>query len=253
MSTRPGQGESWAGVWTTKERGYVLLSSPAPHDKEFLYAGTLPVGPDDADDWKEVGPTGDVLPEASRRPSRPKGAAPGVAAEVHPDGTYLALYLAAPVRQNGVLLGHGLMSDVSLKLVPGGRVEVPHHVTRLRFSPDGRLLASSDTGRRVKLWRVAEKDAGWKEQLTVQATDKAVYDVAFRPDGKMFTFITDENDKPNVLLADTTTGKVLGSFRARNRPMLVAFSPDGKSLATSSPLGRLDVWDVEQVLPAQKK
>lgn len=50
----------------------------------------------------------------------------------------------------------------------------------VRFSPDGKLLASADQNRKVRIWDVVAA----KELTTLTAHTERVYDVAFSPDGK---------------------------------------------------------------------
>jgi WD40 repeat protein len=115
----------------------------------------------------------------------------------------------------------------------------------LAFSPDGKFLATggSEDG---QLWDVASG----KEVATYQRMRR---EVAFSPDGKIVA-----GESGPLWLWDVATGKELarvdhgwkglwwgyGSFTVS----AVAFSPDGKTLVTSSHNGAIMLWEMATVL-----
>ena len=71
-----------------------------------------------------------------------------------------------------------------------------------------------------------------------------VRSVAFSPDGK--TLVSGAEDRKNVRLWDTTTGKELRSFDGDPAPILtVAFSPDGKQILSGGQSNIVRLWDVK--------
>src|SRR5260370_1316558 len=82
-----------------------------------------------------------------------------------------------------------------------------------------------------------------------------VYAVTFSPDGRTLVSVGGEGDikeggRKNKLgeakLWDVATGKELASLEGHTGPVSsAAFSPDGKQLATSTPIldGTVNVWD----------
>jgi WD40 repeat protein/serine/threonine protein kinase/tetratricopeptide (TPR) repeat protein len=107
----------------------------------------------------------------------------------------------------------------------------------LRFSPDGKILASADAGS-VRLWRFA----GSGEKLVLSGHERGVPAVAFSPDGKL---LASGSKDGTVVLWDAVGGQrrqVLPRFA--DAVQTVAFSPDGRLLAVGDFAGRLSLWDV---------
>lgn len=100
-------------------------------------------------------------------------------------------------------------------------------VWRMVFTPDGKTLLSwGDFDYEPKLWDVA----GGK-LLSKFKTDGHVLSAAFSPDGA--TLLTGDNS-PKVELREAATGKVTSTFKGHaGRVRAVAFSPDGKSVASA--------------------
>jgi WD40 repeat protein/beta-lactamase regulating signal transducer with metallopeptidase domain len=123
------------------------------------------------------------------------------------------------------------------------------------FSPDGKRLVTGGDGGNLSLRTV---DLSRRVPILQDRTG-TLYTVAFRRDGKMMA--TGGNDR-TVRLWELPSGKLLRTLANRPIPMdggeeqplpiwSVAFSPDGKLLASSSGTfgqkdqpGRIKVWDV---------
>jgi WD40 repeat protein len=108
---------------------------------------------------------------------------------------------------------------------------------RVRFSPDGKLLASCAEG--VLPLQVWDIPSG-KLRFSVTNESARVDGLAFSPDEKVLaTTGTDQLLK----LWDTATGQRICAFRGHQGEVwTVAFSPDGKTLATGSKEGTVRLW-----------
>jgi WD40 repeat protein/serine/threonine protein kinase len=109
-------------------------------------------------------------------------------------------------------------------------------VSRVFFSRDGRRMVSADFSSLARVWDTAT----FKEVRTFRAFAGVV---ALSPDGRHIAF-TAEGAK--VHIRDTDTGEeVLPPFHAHDVPIVtVAFTPDGKAVATGSWDGSVKVWEV---------
>jgi WD40 repeat protein/mono/diheme cytochrome c family protein len=126
----------------------------------------------------------------------------------------------------------------------------------LAFRPDGKVLASASADRTMKLWSVANG-----ERLDTRPESlKDLYAVAFSPDGsRVFAAGVDNRIRVWSVSADAREGsnKLLQSVFAHEGAVLrLAFSPDGKTLASSSDNGTVKLWNpadvtIRKALPQQ--
>jgi WD40 repeat protein len=128
-----------------------------------------------------------------------------------------------------------------LRRMAGGEMEFTS--MDLRPSPGGRVLIDLSMDGKHGRWSVREVATGreiallrgWPgERLTVS------------PDGK--TFAQWDDEKGTVVLKETATGGTLGELPTghRGRATALAFSPDGKTLATGGADTTVLVWDWER-------
>ena len=116
------------------------------------------------------------------------------------------------------------------------------------FSPDGRTIASAAFGDSIRLWQTASgreirrwyapsgKDRRWggREEPSL----------SFSADGKRLASTRNRS----VKIWDTATGRQIASLLGHGDDVLqVAFSPDGKKLASLGREGTILIWDAERL------
>ena len=115
----------------------------------------------------------------------------------------------------------------------------------LAFSPDGRLIASVS-----KAVSLRDADSGQEVKVLPLGGEVPVcLGLAFSPDGQLLAGAIASNMSVNVdnnvKLWDTTTGRELMILRGHPaRVFALAFSPDGRRIASSYMDGTVWLWDV---------
>jgi WD40 repeat protein len=121
-------------------------------------------------------------------------------------------------------------------------------VVSLAFAPDGQTLASgSQEGGQAIIWDLKTR----RPRHRLSDHSKAVASMAFSPDGQALATGdgyfggSKGSNEAAVRLWDVRQGRLLRQFAAHLSSVCdVAFSPDGKSLATAGNDARASVWDV---------
>jgi WD40 repeat protein len=101
------------------------------------------------------------------------------------------------------------------------------------FSPDGKVLAVvADANQVVQLWDTTR----WKQMRVLRDFEQTIWDVSFSHDGKQVAV-----DSRAITIWDVASGKQVNALEAH---FPIAFSPDGKTLASGSFEGPIQLWDI---------
>ena len=108
--------------------------------------------------------------------------------------------------------------------------------TTLTFSPDGKRVAFGTNDRKIMIWDIS---AG---KLISQFPEANVDHTALSPDGRTLAIVSGTTIK----LLDVTTGIIDHSLEGHTQVVTaLAFSPDGKTLASGSNDTTIILWDVK--------
>ncbi len=117
----------------------------------------------------------------------------------------------------------------------------PGWIRSITFSPDGQLLASAGENQAVWLWQVNTCTC----LKIFQSHTIKVRSLAFSPDGEVLVSGGPaSHDEENICFWEIATGREYAPLKGPNKPTWsVAFSFDGKFLATSSDDYCVRLWD----------
>jgi WD40 repeat protein len=244
MAFHPG-GESMA-VWGNGD--FVQFWDIAALRPTKAFSGSVPVFSPDGKTLALVRTTGKsantvrLLDFATGKPRHKHNFAGGYAA-FSPDGKTVA---TADTHVPEEIVFHLWDVETGKKKITFGK-SLPRLFYGITLLPDGRTLA------------LREIDEGFKATLTfwdigsgkqIHSFQYLGFSCVFRPDGK----IVATEDFPlggsgrSIKLWDTTTGKLQLTLKEGDSPLHLAFSPDGRILASwSSDENDIHLWDVSSV------
>lgn len=116
-------------------------------------------------------------------------------------------------------------------------------ISVIRFSPDGKTLATGGRDCTVCLWDVEKAAKEWKPRATVTVGKFTPTCLAFSPDGRTLMCGTTDRKGDNLFAIDVAGGKLVSSRRLADAVSAVAYSSDGKLLVTGHNLGKVRAWD----------
>jgi WD40 repeat protein len=123
------------------------------------------------------------------------------------------------VREENRLIGHG---DV---------------VTRVKFNPNGKTLASASWDKTLKIWQ-----GDGKLLHTLRGHTDAVWSINYSPDGKLL--VSSSRDK-TAKIWRVADGKELVTLPNQDWVACVGFSPDGKMIASMEWNGTMRLWNLQ--------
>jgi WD40 repeat protein len=120
------------------------------------------------------------------------------------------------------------------------------NVWSVAFSPNGTLIAASDTAGEIHIWRIGDPQGNLLQNrqklITCHGHHHWVCSIAFSPDGQ--TLVSGSGDN-TVKLWDVTTGHCWQTLEGHTDWVIsVAFSPTQPILASSSSDRTIRLWDI---------
>jgi WD40 repeat protein len=108
----------------------------------------------------------------------------------------------------------------------------------VRCSPDGKLLASSDTDGNISIWNYYSREL----RIRFKAHTSWIFQMRFSPDGR---FLISASEDQYCCVWQIETGKRIQCILAPKRLLALDLSPDGKQVAAAGEGGEIFLWNLE--------
>jgi WD40 repeat protein len=106
----------------------------------------------------------------------------------------------------------------------------------VRCSPNGLLLASSDTDGNISIWDYMSRDL----KIKIKAHTSWILQIRFSPDGQ---FLVSASEDGSFCIWQVNTGECLRRVKVEHKLMALDLSPDGKLIAVAGESNEVFLWD----------
>jgi WD40 repeat protein len=170
----------------------------------------------------------------------------------------LAMSVELSLSRSGAITGDGklvafnhgndiYLYDVDAQKIMGTLQGHTSWCEAMAFSPDGKLLVSGGPDRMLRVWNVDKQ----KEIHALAGQGRNIAAVAISPNGRVAAACGTNNGRPesicHIALWDLNEGVLLESFSGHDIDgWALAFSPDGKRLASGLSDGTTIVWEMPE-------